>query len=705
MPIALGIDTGGTYTDAVLIDTASGTVLASAKALTTRPDLSLGITAALDAAFAVPAGPGRASAPAAGAVELVGLSTTLATNAIVEDQGAPVCLVLVGYDPGLIQARGLAGELVTRDVVHVRGGHDGQGDEVEPLDERAVLAAAAARREQVAAFAVSAYFGVRNPAHELRARALIEGATGLPVTCGHELTSQLDSVRRATTAALNARLVPTLRELIATLRRVLAARRIAAPLMIVKGDGSLVQADWAMQRPIETILSGPAASVVGAWHLAGRQDGWVVDVGGTTTDIALLRQGLPRLNPTGARVGRWRTMVQTVDVHTAGLGGDSHVRVNRDTGEVLLGPRRAMPLCQLAAAHPHVLGELRRQAEAREYLELGGQFCLALRRPPNLAPREAELLDRLDSRPRSLAWLAQQLPQGLLAVRQIESLERHQAIQRAAFTPTDALHVLGRFRRWDAEAARLGAALLAAQSGRTAAELCAEVVAAFGRRLAQELVTKALADEDRLPAWQAEPTARALLQRGLGEHPASAVDCRLQLREPVVAVGAPVAAYAPQAAAHLHTRLLIPPHAEVANAIGAVANGVVQRLRVLVRPHDLIFRFHLPTGVQDFPDLEAGIEHARSVATAHLRDLARQAGAPHADVQMVRRDHTVPDGYGGDGEIFVEAELEFVAAGGPGLHGADTTRANSRLEAAPAAPAQPPAPAPTACLGTDGGRS
>ena len=93
--------------------------------------------------------------------------------------------------------------------------------------------------------------------------------------------------------------------------------------MVVKGDGSLVRAEWAMGRPIETILSGPAASAVGAWHLAGRRDVWVADMGGTTTDIVALRNGGPRLNPEGARVGEWQTMVEAVDVHTVGLGGDS----------------------------------------------------------------------------------------------------------------------------------------------------------------------------------------------------------------------------------------------------------------------------------------------------------------------------------------------------------------------------------------------
>ena len=105
----------------------------------------------------------------------------------------------------------------------------------------------------------------------------------------------------------------------------------------------------------------------------------------------------------------------------------------------------------------------------------------------------------------------------------------------------------------------------------------------------------------------------------------------------------------------------------MANAVGAVVNGVVQRLRVLVRPHDLFYRFHLPDGVHDFQDIESGIDHACQAATAHLRSLARQAGAEQTEVQMVRQDSMAPDGYGGSGEIFIESELIFTAVGGPGL--------------------------------------
>ncbi len=165
MQLALGIDTGGTYTDAVLVNHETGAVLAGAKALTTRHDLSIGIGGAIRAVFAAAAAQGTPFAPED--VTLVALSTTLATNALAEGHGGAVCLLLIGYDPGLIQQWGFQHDLATDDVVYLEGGHDGLGDEVAPLDEATARAAILARRETVEAFAISGYFGVRNPTHEL----------------------------------------------------------------------------------------------------------------------------------------------------------------------------------------------------------------------------------------------------------------------------------------------------------------------------------------------------------------------------------------------------------------------------------------------------------------------------------------------------------------------------------------------------------
>jgi len=687
--IEMGIDTGGTYTDAVLVDHATGAVLAGAKALTTRYDLSIGIGEAIAAVFEAAQRPPRSARPRRSIspeeVDLVALSTTLATNAIAGGQGSPVCLLLIGYDQELMEQYGFQHELVTDDVVYLRGGHDVLGDEVSPLDEDAAREAILTRRDKVEAFAVSGYFGVRNPRHEIRVRALVEELTAsargqpqglsLPVTCGHELTSQLNAVRRATTVALNARLIPLLRELIATVRQTLDGQGITAPLMVVKGDGSLVRAEWAMRRPIETILSGPAASAVGAWHLAGQRDPsinsghgvWVVDVGGTTTDIAALNDGQPRLNPEGARVGGWRTMVEAVDVHTTGLGGDSHARLDRQ-GQLLIGPRRVVPLCLLASEHPEVIEELRRQVAAQERKDEAAQFVISWRRPINwLSDEDLALLRRLEAGPQSLTRLISEMHYAWLLRRRIEELEAQLVVQRAAFTPTDALHVLGRLQLWNAEASRLGAEILAAQAGLSVETLCEQVVRGVSDRVATELISKVLEDEVGPPDWEREPSAAALLERALNGPGDGDLSCELTLRRPVVAIGAPVEAYMPRTAEQLHTELIIPPHAEVANAVGAVAGGVIQRQRVLISPLDggERFRLHLPNGVHDFDDLEQAVGYAQQVMSAHVEAQARQAGAGQVEVQMARTDRQARVAAGWGQEVYLGTELAFKAVGRP----------------------------------------
>src|SRR3984957_3931811 len=392
----LGFDTGGTFTDAVLL--AGGRrVIASAKALTTPWNLAIGIGKALRAVLdLLPAGASR------GDVSLVSVSTTLATNAVVENRFSPVCTLLIGFDDAMVERSGLLRHGTGGVVVRVQGGHGATGDESATLDEAAIAAAVGEHEPRIEAFAVAANFSVRNPDHELRARKIIRALSPKPVTCAHELSSKLDAPRRALTAALNARLTPQIQHLIEALDRVLAHESIDAPLMIVKGDGSLMKAQIALEYPVETLLSGPAASVVGAGFLTGLTDFIVADMGGTTTDIAVVSGGRPAISDEGALVGAWRTMVEAVDVRTSGLGGDNEVHFDRQH-RLCVGPRKAMPLSLLAHSFPAALDQLRSMAELERLPANPTQF--AFRNPDRSAPAHLSALERrgwgaLDLQPR-----------------------------------------------------------------------------------------------------------------------------------------------------------------------------------------------------------------------------------------------------------------------------------------------------------------
>jgi N-methylhydantoinase A/oxoprolinase/acetone carboxylase beta subunit len=279
-------------------------------------------------------------------------------------------------------------------------------------------------------------------------------------------------------------------------------------------------------------------------------------------------------------------------------------------------------------------------------------------------------LDHLADGPQSLISLASKARYSFLISRQIESLLEHRLVLRAGFTPTDALHVLGRFQRWDAQAARLGAEMLAAQAGLSPEEFCQQVISGVSDRVATELISKVLIDEGILPDWESEPAAQTFLARALNGSHGLRLDCQLTLKQPVIAIGAPVQAYLPRTSEQLHTELHIPDHAGVANALGAVAGGVVQQMRVLIHPLEedgANFRVHLFDGVHDFATLEESVAYAQKVIPGHLKALALRAGAEQVEIKLVRRDRVVPVKGGWGSEIFLNTELTFTAVGRPSL--------------------------------------
>ena len=237
MALRLGIDTGGTFTDAVLVDD-DKQVIAADKSLTTRFDLSAGIGDVV----------GKLPNEMLSEVSMVSLSTTLTTNSVVEDLGAPVCVLLPGYSDAQVKQSGLLDILPPQLVVILEGGFDAVGKEVQALDENAAREAILKLQGQASAFAISSMFGTRNTSHENILKKMVTELTGMPVICGYELASSLGAPRRALTAALNARMVPPIKELINSVCKILERHEIEAPLMIVKGDGSLASLENAIEK-------------------------------------------------------------------------------------------------------------------------------------------------------------------------------------------------------------------------------------------------------------------------------------------------------------------------------------------------------------------------------------------------------------------------------------------------------------------------
>ena len=665
MRLKLGIDTGGTYTDAVLFDDERG-VVGSAKALTTKHDLSIGIREAIQAVL-------PRVLPEIG---LVSVSTTLATNAIVEGQGRSVCLLLIGYDPELLGELA-SGKVVPHErMVSIRGGHDGTGVETAPLDVDKAREAILEQAPHVDAFAVSGYFGVRNPGHELTVRQLVRELTGKPVTCGHELTTRLNAPRRALTTALNARLIPLLQELVITVREALVDQGIEAPLMVVKGDGSLIDAEMAMERPVETILSGPAASVVGAHHHADVEEAFVIDMGGTTTDVISMRNGRPALDPDGARIGDLRIMVEAIAAHTVGLGGDSEIHLD-SAGDLCAGPRRAIPLCLLAEQYPGVLSTLQDQVD--RYLEDSrdskrwnpGYFILRERQlvdgQGSLGSIQRQIWEALEDGPIPLAELLDNVEHPSLYKDGVRQLIEAGLVVTSAFTPTDAVHVLGRFDRWSVTAARLGAVPWATRFGISPEEFCERVIRQVEVQMGRVLVASALSEEAESTPMTCDGVGRFFIDRVLHADTGGIFSVALAMQRPLVAIGAPVGNYLPPVAKRLNTRLFIPEHAEVRNALGAVVGGIVQNVRVLIQPlvAGSAYKVHLPSEVRRFGQLEDAVECAQDVARKKAEELAHRAGASEVKVQVKRKDQILRDRGGSEEEIYLGTEVVATAVGRP----------------------------------------
>lgn len=668
MAILLGVDTGGTYTDAVLMRDEES-VIASAKALTTRHDLAVGVSEAVRAVL-------DASGVVASDIALASLSTTLATNALVEGQGARVALIYIGFSERDLAAQGLREALADDPVFLIAGGHTHAGSEVASLDTKAITDWAAA--QDVSAFAIAAQFGTRNPAHEVAAREVVRAVTGKPVTCSHELSAKLGGPKRALTALLNARLVGLTHRLIGRAEGALRQLGIDAPLMVVRGDGALMSAAQAQERPIETILSGPAASIVGARWLTGAETALVSDIGGTTTDIALMQNGRPVIDPDGARVGPHRTMVEAVAMRTHGLGGDSEVHLaahGLDT-RVTLGPRRALPVALIAGDAPEIVhrtldAQLSRavpgEHDARFVRRVAGQDDVGLsERARSVLARVTEVVHPLSE------VLTSRLDAQALRV-----LVSRGLVQVAGPTPTDALHVLGMFTHWDATASEK-AMLLLARKRSGSGEKHAQSARDMARQVADALTDAtgtALLEAGFAADGVEDPSAAArhpLVHRGLRQVP-GLVRMTTALGAPVVGLGASARVTYPAVGAWLNAETLLPDHGDVANAIGAVT-GRVRMIRegMVTCPSEGLFRAHLGDVPQDFGDAESALSALETTLKAAAQADAETAGVASVHLSVSRDIKRVEIEAR---EMFVEARIVVEATGRPRIASHDVATA------------------------------
>ena len=574
MRLGLGIDTGGTYTDAVIMDMDTGEVLDKAKSMTTRDDLSIGIRGAIDALD-----PDHVDAAV-----MVALSSTLATNSVVEGKGCRVGLICIGGDYDMTAGADYS--------IKIAGRHDLAGNEEVPLDEAEAIRFMDSVKGKIEGLAVSGLLSVRNPEHEIRIRELARERLGIPVVCGYELTSSLGFVERTTTCVMNSRLIPVIDELITSMEAVMKARGIRAPLMIFRGDGTLMGKDVARERPVETILSGPAASLMGAVHLTGLKDAVVMDMGGTTTDIGILRDGRPHLEPEGAVIGGKRTRVMAAQIATSGIGGDSRIIVSE--GEIQLTSLRVLPVCVAATKWPNVktyfdlikgfrVGKSKERARGQSTV-FRIEFLRTVKMPRDpsfVGDVNMELLRSVSAFPKTLVAVCMETKRKE-AEYDIAMLEDMGYLQRIGLTPTDILHADGSYERFDAEASRSAVEYMASICGMTPEEFVEDAKRRIREKLALELVdalmSEALGDVDF------GSTGRELVMSAIRGNSDRVLGCSFRIDRPIIGIGAPSGVYIRWMADIFGTDVVIDGDSDVGNAIGAITSVVSEKLEVLIRP-------------------------------------------------------------------------------------------------------------------------
>ncbi|GBC61407.1 hypothetical protein DENIS_2367 [Desulfonema ishimotonii] len=573
----VGIDTGGTFTDGVLLDYHSREVITSQKILTTRENLSTGIISALEAL----------EIDDASRIRLVGISSTLATNSIAEGRAREVALLLIGYDRDMIESYDLASKFPTKNIFYFRGGHSSQGTEKEPPDLDSIREWAEAHKDQVDALAVSSYFSPLNPAHEEQAFEAIQSVCSLPVVLGHQLSTKIDSIRRATTACLNASLVAIMQEFIKAVQTSLKDQGICAPLMIVRGDGSLMPYTVAARKPVETVLSGPAASAIGGRFLSGHNSAVVVDVGGTTTDIALIEDGRMNVSEAGARVGAVETAVKAARIRTACIGCDS--RISFGKGKTIeVGPDRVVPLSRLADRFPAVAADIRalKQKRRRDWLPTDLEYWILYKAPDAATsrnPLHADLIRLLEKEPLSLTEILSALKLHHAVQLNADALIGQGYIERATLTPTDLLHVSGQISLWDGDAARIAVARACEMYGRDSDAFAEETLTRIVHMMAEEVFVF-LAGHDteaHLPETLNDQWGRWFFRQAVRDgNPFLSMNIASRL--PMIGIGGPAGYFVRRVAKALNAPFVLPPSAEVANAVGAVAGSVSVEREALI---------------------------------------------------------------------------------------------------------------------------
>ena len=580
MKTGIGIDTGGTYTDAVIYNFENKEILGTVKTLTTKNDLSVGILNAIDG---LPIDLVRQA-------EIVSLSTTLATNACVEDKGGRAKLIFFGGNRKVIDELGGKYGLPPSKDIYIQESFTRFSGEIEQEPDWELFGRQLEKGfDNFDGIGIIEMNAMRNGAVvEKRAKEIFQTKHDIPVVCGHELFSELNCLQRGSSTLLNAGLFPVIKEFLSAVKKALAIRNINATLVIVRSDGSMMSEEYASFRPVETLLCGPAASTIGGTLLTGDPNSIIIDMGGTTTDIALVKNGVPVTVVEGVAIGKWKTFVDGLYIKTIGLGGDSAIHYNGK--KLYLEDYRVTPLCVAAKRYPAVVDSLKRLEKRKHTYFLYEHYMLVrdISENARYTDEEKAFCHVLNEKPLLISEAAEAIGKDIYTL-DIKRLLKDDVVQICGMTPTDVMHIKGDFNDFCSEASLLGAEIAAYNLDISIQKYCDLVYDEVKRKLYVNIMKALL--ESKYPDYLKSGINKDFERFINGYYEAAKTGERDDLLSimfrteySLTGIGAPVHVFLNDVAKLLCAKATLPKHYEVANALGAIAGSISASHSVEIMP-------------------------------------------------------------------------------------------------------------------------
>ena len=559
MKYILGIDTGGTYTDGVIISSKNNNILAKSKAFTTHDNLAEGIFNCIN----------ELDFENMSLIDEVHLSTTVAVNAVLESNFEKIGLLQIDRN---VEGKVPAGY---RYMMRLPFSYDKcliDRNMQEFKDIRKVF------MNNVNHIIVTTPTSKYSTDTELRIAHIIEKELGIKCTSASHICNDDNYYERTVTAILNVFLIPIVEEWISGIKKVMNKFGIRGEITMVNACGNLISCEEAINNPLKTVFSGLAASVRGGIALTQEKDFLLIDMGGTSSDITRIINNEQRRLNQYAKIDEFSIKEETINVKSYGIGGDSYIKARQD-GEFVIGPEKAIPLCIASKKYPQLIEEIATYEAATNYEMLTAQSVdcyigIKGAHINGLNPAEALTARYLIDNPHNIFYIAEHFGKDPDALH-MDRLIKQKAVRLISLTPTDILHAEGSFVKWDNTISSIAVKKMSKEMKINSKEFIKKVKMQITNSLSKVCMQGIAAFEDVEFDFNECPGAAFLLERYFNDDN-TLIRTEFNINNPIVAIGAPAGAWMQQVADKMGTKVIIPEHGEVANAFGAAIAEKIQ---------------------------------------------------------------------------------------------------------------------------------